>query len=129
MKTARRAIVAVALAAASLGALPATAQAGTCDHIPLPSGHWYGINDGTPYSHSGLTSTDAYNVRKIQRIVNNATDPDIAVDGRYGYATRDGVIRFQRVLRSYGGDNAVDGKYGARTWYQAWNYGWGGFQC
>ncbi|MDE9365974.1 peptidoglycan-binding domain-containing protein [Luteipulveratus sp. YIM 133132] len=128
--SARRTLVgAIVAVLMCLGLGVPSASASTCDTIPLPSGHYYGLNDGTPYSHSGLTSTDQYNIKKIQRVINSATNPDVAVDGRFGYATRDGVKRFQAVLRSYGEPVAYDGEYGRQTWYSAWNQGWGGFQC
>lgn len=51
--------------------------------FPLPSGHWFGIDDGTPYSHSGKLTRgrDDYWVRRIQKIVGTT------VDGDYGPKT------------------------------------------
>jgi peptidoglycan hydrolase-like protein with peptidoglycan-binding domain len=55
--------------------------------FPLPSNHWYGVDDGTPYSHSGLLSRgrDDYWVRRIQKIVGTT------VDGDYGPNTAKAV--------------------------------------
>ena len=104
--------------------------ASQCSTFPLPSGHAYAMNDGTVYTHSGVNSTDRYNIMKIQRIINNASGYSrVAVDGVFGYATRAGVIDFQKRLNAEGARVSTDGQYGASTWYAAWNYGWGGFQC
>lgn len=58
--------------------------------FPLPKGHWYGPDDGTAFSHSGVRSADKEAVRQIQGA------SGVAVDGSYGRATKAGVTKFQK---------------------------------
>lgn len=74
--------------------------------FPLPAGHFYGVNDKTNWSHSGVRGgNDKFWVSKIQRKVG------AGVDGIFGPNTRARVIAWQRVHRL-----AADGKVGAGTW-------------
>ena len=77
--------------------------------FPLPKGHWYGVDDHTIYSHSGVRSGDRPAIQKIQRLVGSTAD------GRYGPKTAAAVIRQQRAT----GGIAVDGKVRINTW-KAW---------
>lgn len=73
--------------------------------FPLPAGHWFGIDDGTPASHSGLAIADQLAIRRIQTVVFES------IDGAFGAKTQAGVRRFQsrHVL-------GVDGRVGPLTW-------------
>lgn len=74
--------------------------------FPLPSGHFYGVNDGTKWSHSGVQGgADKANVVRIQKEV-GAT-----ADGAFGPGTRAKVIIWQKSHKL-----AADGKVGAGTW-------------
>lgn len=72
---------------------------------PLPTGHWFGVDDGTQYSHSGVRSADKTHVVAIQKRLG------ITADGSFGPKTEYAVKRYQgsKFL-------AVDGKVGPRTW-------------
>jgi hypothetical protein len=73
--------------------------------FPLKDG-WYGLNDGTANSHSGLDAVaDGRQVKQIQREVG------VKADGDYGPATAAAVVRWQRVHRLTG-----DGAVGVHTW-------------
>ena len=74
--------------------------------FPLPAGHFYGVDDKTNWSHSGIRGgVDRTNVANIQRKV-GAT-----ADGIFGPATRAKVIAWQKAHRL-----TADGKVGAGTW-------------
>lgn len=74
--------------------------------FPLASGHFYGVNDNTKWSHSGVQGgNDKFWVTKIQRKV-GATP-----DGDFGPNTRLKVIAYQK-SKGIG----ADGKVGAGTW-------------
>jgi peptidoglycan hydrolase-like protein with peptidoglycan-binding domain len=74
--------------------------------FPLPSGHFYGVNDGTNWSHSGVRGgSDKFWVLKIQKKVGTSAD------GIFGPNTRSKVIAWQKAHRL-----SADGKVGANTW-------------
>lgn len=74
--------------------------------FPLPAGHFYGVDDRTNWSHSGIRGgNDRFWVLKIQRKVG------AGVDGIFGPNTRSKVIAWQR---RYG--LGADGKVGVNTW-------------
>lgn len=73
---------------------------------PLPSGHYYGVNDGTAYSHSGVRGgTDDDNVRRIQAVVG------VTKDGIYGSKTKAAVVAWQKKHNL-----SADGKVGQSTY-------------
>lgn len=89
---------------------PAPAVQGTVrGPFPLRSG-WYGIDDGTNNSHSGVSASDRPAVLEIQKEV-GAT-----VDGAFGIRTRAAVIAWQTAHKSLIADHGVDGKVGSNTW-------------
>lgn len=74
--------------------------------FPLPSGHFYGVNDGTAYSHSGVRGgTDDDNVRRIQAVVG------VTKDGIYGSKTKAAVVAWQKKHNL-----SADGKVGQSTY-------------
>lgn len=74
--------------------------------FPLASGHFFGVDDGTAWSHSGKRGgSDDDNVKKIQKKV-GAT-----ADGIFGNATKAKVQAFQKTHGL-----TADGKVGAATW-------------
>lgn len=74
--------------------------------FPLPAGHFYGVNDNTNWSHSGVRGgNDKFWVMKIQKKVGAIPD------GQFGPATRSKVVQYQK-LKGLAGD----GKVGAGTW-------------
>jgi len=75
---------------------------------PLPSSDWFGVDDGTPHSHSGKTSADKANVKRIQKLVGAGQDGD------FGPNTKAAVIRWQRARGL-----APDGKFGPKSWAAA----------
>jgi hypothetical protein len=72
--------------------------------FPLKAG-WYGLNDGTANSHSGLNPADQRGVKQVQREVG------VVADGKFGPATAAAVVRWQRVHKLTG-----DGAVGVHTW-------------
>jgi peptidoglycan hydrolase-like protein with peptidoglycan-binding domain len=74
--------------------------------IPLPRGEWYGLDDGTPRSHSGKDPADHRAIKQIQREV-GAKD-----DGDYGPVTAWHVVAYQRRRKVY----PADGATGVETW-------------
>jgi len=44
--------------------------------FPLPTGHWFGVDDGTDASHSGARAEDLAHVKQIQRMVGAGDDGD-----------------------------------------------------
>jgi hypothetical protein len=72
---------------------------------PLPATDWYGIDDHTPHSHSGVNPADQRAVKQIQREVG------VLADGVYGPATARAVALWQRAHRLTG-----DGAVGPVTW-------------
>lgn len=78
----------------------------TSTAFPLPAGHWYGVNDGTAYSHSGIRGgADATNVGRIQATVGSPADHI------YGPATAAKVAAWQKAHKL-----AADSKVGPATW-------------
>lgn len=74
--------------------------------FPLPATDWYGVNDGSAHSHSGLQSGDQRAVKQIQREVGV---PD---DGNFGkIQTLPAVVHFQTRNGLLG-----DGRVGPKTW-------------
>lgn len=74
--------------------------------FPLPAGHYYGVNDGSNWSHSGYRGgVDRTNVTKIQR------ELGVVADGQYGPKTRAAVKKWQQKKRL-----EVDGRVGPNTW-------------
>jgi hypothetical protein len=73
--------------------------------FPLKAG-WYGLNDGTANSHSGLNPADQRGVKQVQREVG------VVADGKFGPVTAAAVVRWQRVHRVAPADGAV----GVHTW-------------
>jgi peptidoglycan hydrolase-like protein with peptidoglycan-binding domain len=73
--------------------------------FPLPSGHFYGLNDGTKWSHSGVQSADKAAVRRIQKAVG------VSQDGVIGPIT---VSKIKYWQKRHG--IPADGKVGANTW-------------
>lgn len=73
--------------------------------FPLPSGHWYGVNDGSDRSHSGLQAKDKEAVRQIQRAVG------VSADGLFGDRTRAAVVAYQKRRKL-----PADGLVGPKTW-------------
>ena len=74
--------------------------------FPLGGGHYYGVDDGTLQSHSGIRGgADKRNIKKIQRKVG------CTADGIFGSITRAKVKRFQR-----NHNLNADGLVGSNTW-------------
>lgn len=73
--------------------------------FPLASGHWYGVNDRTSKSHSGLQARDEIGVQQIQATVG------ADVDGSFGPATEAKVKAWQQAKGL-----PVTGRVGAATW-------------
>lgn len=71
----------------------------------LPPGHYYGVNDGTNRSHSGVRAGDVARVKQIQHSVG------VKADGKFGPATAKEVRDWQRSHKL-----VADGKVGVRTW-------------
>lgn len=73
--------------------------------FPLNTSDFYGVNDRTSRSHSGLNAVDAQNVKRIQSKLG------VASDGRFGPNTESAIKKFQSSKHL-----AVDGKVGPLTW-------------
>lgn len=73
--------------------------------FPLAPGHWYGVDDKTPRSHSGARVADRAQVKRIQAKV-GAT-----ADGRIGARTAAAVAQWQRAHKL-----TADQKVGPVTW-------------
>ena len=73
--------------------------------FPLGPGHWFGVDDKTARSHSGIRRADREGVRQIQAEVG------VSVDGIFGPATEAAVKTWQG-LHSL----TPDGRVGVATW-------------
>lgn len=73
--------------------------------FPLAAGHWYGVDDKTPRSHSGARVADRAQVKRIQAKV-GAT-----ADGRIGPRTAAAIAQWQRKNKL-----TADSKVGKITW-------------
>lgn len=69
--------------------------------FPLPATDWYGLDDGTPHSHSGKIVANQRAIRQIQREV-GAKD-----DGEYGPMTARAVVAYQHRRRIVPADGTV----------------------
>lgn len=87
----------------SSGSTPTT---GSSSSFPLPAGHFYGVNDKTVYSHSGVRGgSDERNVERIQKVVK------VTADGAFGPKTKAAVATWQKAHKL-----TADGKVGPATW-------------
>ena len=84
---------------------PASGRGSLRGPLPLPTGHWYGPNDGSLRSHSGARAIDRPRIKLIQAKVGTAAD------GKYGPGTLAAVKRWQKARKL-----AADGLVGAATW-------------
>lgn len=73
--------------------------------FPLPAIEWYGVNDGTSRSHSGVRPGDQRGVKQVQREVG------VTADGAFGKQTEAAVARWQQAHGL-----TPDGRAGVRTW-------------
>lgn len=73
--------------------------------FPLPAGHYYGVDDRTVYSHSGVRGNDSAWVKKIQAKVG------AGVDGIFGVKTAAAVKKWQAEHKL-----TADSKVGPATW-------------
>ena len=87
------------------GYLGQTAAAAPSNTFPLPAGHWYGPNDGTVRSHSGVRVADRAQIKRIQAKVG------VTADGLFGARTASAVAQWQRKNKL-----AADQKVGPATW-------------
>lgn len=78
--------------------------------FPYPTGTAYAVNDGTDHTKSGVAAKDRAAIKRIQTRLRALGHP-IAVDGRYGPATRSAVITEQRKHHI-----SADGQVGFNTW-------------
>lgn len=78
--------------------------------FPYPRGTAYAVNDGTNHTKSGVAAKDRPQIKRIQTRL-RALGHLIAVDGRYGPATRSAVTAEQRKHHL-----TADGQVGFNTW-------------
>lgn len=93
--------------------------------FPLPAGHFYGIDDGKPTSHSGYyrqsRPKDWRQIAAIQIQVNywmrtTRGFVPLKADGFFGPKTAAAVKWYQRARIRSIADHLVDGKVGRNTW-------------
>ena len=87
------------------GHLGQAASVAPSNTFPLPAGHWYGPNDGTWKSHSGVRAADKGIITRIQKAVG------ASADGIYGPATKAKVAAWQAAHKL-----TSDGLVGRVTW-------------
>lgn len=75
-------------------------------HFPLKVGQWYGLDDHTLKSHSGVRGHDSVVVKRIQKFVGTKQD------GNFGLKTYAAVKAWQKKHHLH----EIDGKVGAETW-------------
>lgn len=92
-------------AAVKAKAAAAAAKVTSSTRFPLAPGHWYGVDDRTPRSHSGARVADRAQVKRIQAKV-GAT-----ADGRIGPRTAAAIAQWQRKNKL-----TADSKVGKITW-------------
>lgn len=80
-------------------------KASTATPFPLAPGHWYGVDDKTPRSHSGARAADRAQIKRIQAKV-GAT-----ADGRIGPRTAAAIAQWQKAHKL-----TADQKVGKITW-------------
>lgn len=84
---------------------PAKTNESSGSTFPLPAGHWFGLNDGTVFSHSGVREVDRVRIKAIQSKLG------ISADGIFGPQSESSVKKKQSELKI-----AVDGRVGPQTW-------------
>lgn len=78
---------------------------GVVGAYPLPSGEYFGLDNGKPESHSGARIQDRDNIRRIQR------ELGLSMDGSFGYQTEKAVKAYQKL-----NNLETDGRVGPNTW-------------